>query len=199
MMKKITDWMKISRKNLKILTSSILLLILAACAVKAWQPVSGDYFSEDGYVIVRNDSLQIALRPQSYRGSFQDADSDFFPVYVQVRNLTQARVMIPAGSFSILTGGRQYDYIPVDYVLSNVRDRIYFENWQDPFTEDPLLIEDRERDLDKYYELLSDYFSLGELLPSASKDGYLFYPRAVGKADSLSIDALGHWVHFTLK
>lgn len=188
---------KIWKTMLRILTSSIVLLILAACAVSAWQPVSGDYHIEESYAIINSDSLQIALRPRSYRGSYQDANSRFFPVYIKVHNNSQSRITLLPNSLGILTDGKQYDPIPLDYVLARLRDQIYFDNWQEPFSEDPLITENRDRDLDQYYELMGEYFSFGELLPSASKEGFLFYPVAAGRADSLSIDAWGHWVHFT--
>ncbi len=186
----------ISGTTLKILTTSLLLLGLVACAVKAFHPAPGDYHIEEGYAIIRTDSLQIAIRPQSYRGGFRDANSRFFPVRLQVRNLTNRRIVIPENGFGILADQRQYDYFPLQSVLSSSRDRFYFEDWQDPFVTDPQQLSDRERNLDDYYGLLSDYFSFGELLPGGGKDGYLFYPRAVSSHDSIAIDALGTWIYF---
>jgi len=188
--------MKISGTTLKILTISLLLSLLTACAVKAYKLVPGDYHSEEGYAIIRTDSLQIAIRPESYRGGFRDANSQFFPVRLQVRNISARRINLAPSSFSILAEDRQYDYIPLDYVLSSSQSRFYLDDWQDPFITDPQVLQDRERKLDDYYELLSNYFSFGELLPGAGKDGYLFYPRAVSRHDSISIDVLGRWVQF---
>lgn len=189
----------ICQRILRILTSSIVLLILAACAGPAWQPVSGDYYIEESYAIIHTDSLQIALKPRAYRGSYQDANSRYFPVYIKVSNSSQSRITLLPNSLVILADGKQYDPIPLEYVLARLRDQIYFENWQEPFSEDPLITENRERDLDQYYELMGEYFNFGELLPSASKEGFLFYPLAAGRADSLRIDAWGHMVHFTRK
>lgn len=183
--------------HLKILTISLLSLVLAACAQKAWQPVPGDYHLEEGYIVLRTDSLQIALRPESYRGSRQNLNSDFFAIYVQVKNISQKKLEIPPTAFAILTEGRQHDHIPLAYVLDNVRDRIYYEQWQDPFYQQSSASDERQKLQDEYYELLANYFTFGELLPSATKQGYLFYPRALGRADSLSIDALGQWVSFS--
>lgn len=183
--------------HLKILTISLFSLVLAACAVKAWQPVPGDYHLEEGYIVFRTDSLQVALRPESYRGSRQNLNSDFFAIYVQVKNISQKKLAIPSTAFAIVAAERQYDHIPLAYILDNVRDQIYYEQWQDPFQEPTSAVEERQQLQDEYYELLANYFSFGELLPSATKQGYLFYPRALGRADSLSVDALGQWVSFT--
>jgi len=183
-------------KTLKILTSSLLLLVLAACAMKAWQPVPGDYHQEEGYIVLRTDSLQIALRPETYRGSRQGQGSEFFAIYLQIKNISGKMLVIPSTAFAIVTEGRQFDHIPLSYVLDDARDRMYFNQWQDPFHEPPTVVDERQKLRDEYYELLANYFSFGELLPSATKQGYLFYPRALGRADSLSIDALGKWVSF---
>lgn len=188
--------MKTNRILQKILTISLLVLGLAACAVKAWQPVPGDYHLEEGYIVLRTDSLQIALRPEGYRGGRQNLRSDFFSIYVQVKNISSKKVEVPSSAFAILNDGRQYDHIPISYILNDARDQIYFEQWQDPFREQSTAAEDRQKLRDEYYELLANSFSFGELLPSATKQGYLFYPRAAGRPDSLSIDALGQWVSF---
>jgi len=182
---------------LKILTISLFVLVLAACAQKAWQPVPGDYYLEEGYIVLRTDSLQIALRPEYYRGLRQGQNSDFFAIYVQLKNISPRKLQIPSTAFAILSEGRQYDHIPLAFILDNARDRLYYEQWQDPFHEQSSsATEQRQKLQDEYYELLANYFSFGELLPSATKQGYLFYPRALGRADSLSIDALGQWVSF---
>lgn len=189
--------MKTIRTLLKILTISLLAWTLTACAMKAWQPVPGDYHLEEGYIIIRSDSLQIALRPESYRGSRQKLSADFFTIYLQIKNIGAKKLEIPEAAFAIVAEGRQYDHIPLSFILDNARDRIYFEKWQDPFYEQTSLTDDRQQLLDEYYELMANSFSFGELLPSATKQGYIFYPRALGRADSLSIDALGKWVSFT--
>ncbi len=189
--------MKTIQTLLKILTISLFTLVLAACAMKAWQPVPGDYHLEEGYIVLRTDSLQIALRPESYRGSRYGQNPDFFAIYVQLKNISSKKLEIPATAFAILAKGQQYDHIPLSYVLDDARDRMYFSQWQDPFGEPPSVVDERQKLKDEYYELLANYFSFGELLPSATKQGYLFYPRALARTDSLSIDALGKWVSFT--
>ncbi len=194
---KILTKMTTIRTFLKILTISILVLVLAACAMKAWQPVPGDYYLEEGFIVIRTDSLLIALRPANYRGSRSNLNSDFFSIYVQLKNTSVKKLQIPASSFAILSEGRQYDHIPISYILDNARDQIYFEQWQDPFHEQTSVVDERQKLRDEYYELLANSFNFGELLPSATKQGYLFYPRAAGRSDSLAIDALGKWVRFT--
>lgn len=194
--------MKISKKRKmrtirNLLTSSLLLLLLAGCAIGGYQPVAGDYQVEDGFAILRSDSLWIAVRPQAYRGSYRDVSSNFFSMYVVVRNLSDNRLRLPEESFSIVAGGRQHDYVPLDFILGSYQQNLLLDQWQDPFNADPLLAETRDKNLDAYYELMASYFSFGELQAGASKDGYLFYNRATSRAEEIIFDALGHPVMFT--
>lgn len=187
---------RIARSIPKILTSSILFLLLAGCAIGGYRPGPGDYSVEDGFAILRTDSLLVAVRPQAYRGSSRDVASNFFSMYVMVRNISAARVKLPAEGFSIVAQSRQYDYVPLNLLLNSFQQKLALEQWQDPFNSDPLLAEVRDKNLDSYYELMASYFSFGDLQPGASKDGYLFYDKAVGRSQTFIFDALGKPIEF---
>ncbi len=152
---------------------------------------------EDGFAIFRSDSLLVAVRPQAYRGSSRDVSSNFFSLYVMVRNISGVTVKLPSSGFSIVASGRQFDYVPLDLILGSYQQNLALEQWQDPFNSDPLLAEIRDKNIDAYYELMASYFSFGDLQPGASKDGYLFYDRAVGRAQGFVFDALGQPIAFT--
>ena len=194
-MKKMT--ISMIRKIPKILINSILLLLLAGCALSTYRPVAGDYMVEDGFAIVHQDSMVIAVRPQAYRGSYREMDSNFFPMYVMVKNISGSRLNLPPQGFSLVADGRQYDYVPLDYILGSYRENLLLEQWDDPFNPDPLLEESREQNLESYYELMAAYFSFGELQPGASKEGYLFYNKAVRRAQNLEFDAMGTVLNFS--
>lgn len=122
--------------------------------------------------------------------------SNFFSMYVMVRNISAARVKLPAEGFSIVAQSRQYDYVPLNLLLNSFQQKLALEQWQDPFNSDPLLAEVRDKNLDSYYELMASYFSFGDLQPGASKDGYLFYDKAVGRSQTFIFDALGKPIEF---
>lgn len=175
----------------KILTISILLAVLAGCALGGYLPLPGEYQIEEGFAIIRTDSLQVAVRPQSYRGSYRDLNNNFFSVYVMVRNVSTEKVKLPVESFSIVSGGRQYDYVDLEYILSSYHQQMVLEQWQDPFNFDPLQPVDQEQNMEDYYELMASYLSFGDLQPGAAKEGYLFYDRNLNRAQELIFDALG--------
>lgn len=157
--------------------------------------------TEERFAIIRTDSLLIAIRPQSYLGNYQDVNNRFFPVYIRVRNTSTQRFKISEGSFGILASEKQFDPIPLQYILANLRQSILLKDFDDPFTpQDPnQSILDKNREQDMYFELLNSAFSYGEILPGGIKEGFLFYNRILGSQVSFSIDALGKPVRFEKK
>ncbi len=180
----------------KILTISILLTVLAGCALGGYLPLPGEYQIEEGFAIIRTDSLQVAVRPQSYRGGYRDLNNNFFSVYVMVRNVSTEKVKLPMESFSIVSGGRQYDYVDLEFILSSYHQQMVLEQWQDPFSVDPLQPVNQEQNMEDYYELMASYLSFGDLQPGAGKEGYLFYNRNLHRSPELVFDALGIPVTF---
>ncbi|MFA6910689.1 MAG: hypothetical protein WCQ59_06135 [Candidatus Cloacimonadaceae bacterium] len=169
---------------------------MTGCAISGYQPMPGDYQIEEGFAIIRTDSLQLAIRPQSYRGSYRDLNNNFFSMYVMVRNVSSSKLKLPQESFSLVSGGRQYDYIDLEFILSSYRQQYVFEQWQDPFNADPLQPVNNEQNIEGYYELMASSFTFGDLQAGASKEGYLFYDRNLHRASELVFDALGVPVTF---
>ncbi len=184
------------KNKLKILLISLTLLIGAGCAHKAFRPQGGDYQIEDGFAIVKTDSLIVAVRPQSYRGLGDIGSNNYFPIYLQVKNLGKTKKSLPAEAFGIVAGKLQYDYIPIDYLLGDYQRRLYLSQWDAMHNDSPGIIDQRQKDVDGYYNLMSAAFSFGELLPGAMKEGYLFYSPAVRKSESFMIDIFGKEVYF---
>lgn len=188
---------KMKMKNrVKILIISVILLIGAGCAYKAFRPQSGDYHIEDGFAIVRADSLSIAIRPQSYRGMSDLGTNNYFPIYVQVKNLGKTKKSFPIEAFSIVANKMQYDHIPMDYILGDYQRRLYLSQWDAMQNDSPSLVDQRQKDVDGYYNLMSAALSFGDILPGATKEGYLFYSPAVRKSESFIVDVFGKEVHF---
>jgi len=180
-----------------ILTSSILiiLLLLAGCAVKRFQPAAGDYLVEDRFAIVRTDSLIVAIRPMSYRSPNNSLNTDYFSLFLRIQNTSDKSIEVPQNSMQILINGKQYSYLPLNYLmLSQPYDSYPF--WPDPLN--PLSEQEKswmQREEDRY-ALFADAFSFGELLAGARKEGYLFYDDDVSFADSLSVNVFGQRVNF---
>lgn len=188
---------KINKQLLVTCLPIAFLLLSGACSTAQYYPAPGT-ITEDHFALVRADSLLVAVRPQAYQGSYQDLNHRFFPVLLRIKNSSTQKVQVRKGSFAILADGKQFDPIPTELILANMRQNHLLQTYEDPFT---ILEADdfsltRTSDEDQYYEVLNNSFSFGELLPGGLKEGYLFYHERVSHADSFSIDILGTTVIF---
>lgn len=183
----------------KALLAVLMILILGACSVGYYIPISSDKVTtEDRYAIIRTDSLLIAVRPYYYPDTGNSYSSRFFSIYLQVRNNSSQNRVLSPGSFSILADGRQFDYIPLQLILSSTQSSLFLDqgNWFAepslfPDTTDPY-----EKDREHALELINNYFSFGDLIPGGRKEGFLFYNRDLQNKRQITIDVFGTPVSF---
>lgn len=168
-----------------------LLLLLTACSINKWHPVSKeDYSIDKNWAVLANDSLVIAISPAKFKDTEVELDSRFFSIYIKVRNLSQRNINLWDYGYSIISDGRQYDPIPLEHVLGSLKvNHVLFQAEElfdaDPFTQDPF---DTEKYDDAYFAILNSYFNASKLLPGGSKEGYLFYDRAINSKKHLMIE-----------
>ncbi|MDP2173732.1 MAG: hypothetical protein Q8M98_00235 [Candidatus Cloacimonadaceae bacterium] len=176
---------------------SILLFVLSACIVRPYVPVPNPgYGSEDRWAVLLSDSLVIAIRPQAYIGNVQSINSNFFVLFLKVKNISSGTVSLRKSSFNIIVEDKQHDFIPLELVLGSMQSSFFMENYQDPFALNPLPANyDKARE--QYFEVLNNYFSFGDILPGGMKEGYLFYNRNIHNFKSFSVDALFTRIHFS--
>lgn len=187
----------IALKTRTILKNSILviLLLLAGCAVKRFQPAAGDYLIEDRFAIVRTDSLVIAIRPQAYRSPNGTLNDKSFSLYLRVQNISQKSITLPENIFPVLVNGRQFSPFPLQWMMISTKQPTYW-GWQDPLN--PVQEQEKtwlQREEDRY-DMMADAFSFGEILPGARKEGFLFYQDDISYADSIAVDVFGQRVGF---
>lgn len=178
-----------------------LVMLIAGCASRPWLPVPGEqFYTEGNFAILRSDSLLIAVRPQAYPGNVSSVNANFFTLYIQARNLSAKPIRLERNALSILASGRQYDYVPLDYVLGILRTNYLLSDYQDPFALTPSTQPSGQEKLrEDYFELMSNYFSFGDLLPGGMKDGYLFYNRDIHQQKAIRLDLFGQSVDFERK
>lgn len=178
----------------------VALLLSGACSIRYYLPADG-IVTEERFAILRSDSLMIAIRPQSYLGNCQDVNNRFFPVFIRIKNNSGQRIRIAEGAFGILASEKQFDPIPLQYILASLRQSFLLKDFDDPFApQDPTQsVLDKNREQDMYFELVNSAFSYGEVLPGGIKEGFLFYNRVLGSHNSFSIDALGTQLRFEKK
>lgn len=202
MKKKLRNWKKtwkmkrIMTKQYKITLTAGIFFLLSACSVSQFVPGEG-IIRENNYAVIRSDTLLIIVKPQSYPGSYQEINNRFFPVFISIKNNSTQKIKLQENSFSILCNEKQYDPVPVDYILADLERKMMLQEFSDPFLPPTEFgITDRTKEQEMYYELVNNAFSWGELLPGAKKDGYLFYNKEIASASCFTINILGFAIPF---
>lgn len=177
---------------------ALLLLVLAGCAIKRFQPAPGDYLIEDRFAIVRTDSLVIALRPQTYRSPNGTVGNIFFSIFMSVQNISTHTIELKRNAFFVLVDNKQARPLPIDWITIGFSSPISWD-WQDPMNP----IQNRDPDWQQIqedrYDMIASAFSFGELLSGARMEGYVFYDPPVTHADSIEVDIFGQRVKFVKK
>ncbi len=177
----------------------LVFLALGGCLLKPYVPLSSpDYGVEESWAIVDNDSLTLFVRPQIYTGDAQPVASNFFSVYVQVKNKSARPLSLNRSGFSVTVDQQQFDPVPLSIVLGGFQSGYYPSTDEDPFA--PQTLEQQNQTLanarEQYFELVNSYFSFGDILPGGTKAGFLFYNDWIGRVDSFEFDAFGIPVRF---
>lgn len=181
------------------LIPAAVILLSGACTIRQYVPAPG-VATESRYALAKVDSLLFAIRPQSYSGANGAVGNRFFPIYLRVKNTGMQKRRIETGSFGIIAGGQQFDSVPLELILANMRQASLLKDYQNPFaiSDDNTIVRDEQKEQDAYYDLISNSFSFGELLPGAIKEGYLFYDSRLDGVAAFEMDVLGKRVGFIL-
>lgn len=184
-------------QNIIMILPAVVMLLSGACSIKQFVPAPG-LLSENRYAIIREDSLIIAVRVQDYSGSNSAINNRFFSVYLRVKNNASTRRSIDSSNFSIIAGEKQFDHIPIEFLLANMRQASLLSSYRDPFNVDnnDNFLREEAKQQELYYELIANAFRFGNILPGGVKEGYLFYNRDIYQTDSFGIDVLGKSIGF---
>lgn len=157
---------------------------------------------EGRWAIVDTDSLMIFVRPQIYSGEAQSVATNFFTVYLQVKNKAGRTLSLNRGGFGIIVNQQQFDLLPLSVVLGRLQSGYSLSHHNDdqffpqaPETQNQALEKAREQ----YSELVNRYFNFGDILPGGMKEGYLFYNEKIGRADSFELEAFGIRISFIIR
>jgi len=175
------------------------LLSLGGCLLKPYVPQpAAEYAVEEGWAIVDSDSLTLFVRPRIYSGDAQPVASNFFSVYVQVKNKSARPLSLNRSGFSVTVNQQQFDPVPLSIVLDSFQSGYFPSTYEDPFA--PQTQEQQNQNLanarKQYFELVNSYFSFGDILPNGSKAGFLFYNDWIESMNSFEFDAFGIPVRF---
>jgi len=167
-------------------------LLLAACASSAFFPIPNTQVSvEETFAIIRTDSVMIVVRPESAMHDFRTISENYFTMHVQIRNLSQKTLPLRDLPVAVVAQGKQFDPLPLNFLLQLLRLEMIVPKTDDPFTIRPgtVSLEDHQ---DAYVSLISDYLVLTDLMPGSSIEGYLFFSNSVKGASEFTLH-MGQW------
>lgn len=175
-------------------------LILTACAPKVWLPKAlPDYSVEEGWAIVKTDSLTLFAKVKPYSVNSNRLSADFFEVFLRVRNTSGETVPLMRKAFVLRTSQQVLFPLPLQTVAESLNRGTLLEPFaEDFFDEKPRDWEERERMLQEQYLRLADnYFGFGNILPGGSKEGWLFFDLRAGSQNAVILELPGGSVEFT--
>lgn len=180
----------------------MLFLFLAGmlgCVPRYYVPTPADGISiEQKYAVIRTDSLEIAVRPDIYPPSVGGNNGSYFSIWFQIRNIGDKQYQLPQNSFSVLSDGKQYDYIPLQYILADMSTNyLLSQPVSNDFTESPSVFpSELDKQSEQVLNLINSYLSFGSLVRGGRKEGYLYYDREILGDKQILIDVFGRQIEF---
>ncbi|MDD2331601.1 MAG: hypothetical protein PHI68_02990 [Candidatus Cloacimonetes bacterium] len=180
----------------------VLLVLAAWCGVSCTRykyiPVKQDHIViENGYSIIRTDSLIVAIRPEYVTSIVTGSKQSFFAISILVRNRTSRSVNFHRQDISIFNGDEQFDPIPIDFLMNIIGANYRYEIYPDPFAVVP-----QEVPMEKYHNAITsvanNYYSFGLIAPNARKEGLLFFSDRVFGAASFEVRVQMQSIKFTI-
>ena len=195
-MKKMKIWM-IQKKLPKIrFVLAAVFIILTACATNSLIPVASDGIAiEDGYAVLRTDSLLIAIRPQVMTGSQSNYRPKFFSVYFRITNTSKHAIVLNSKHIKAVSDGIQYDTIALQHILNNVHKDMLVSQYDDDFSQETTT-DMRGNQQQAVSDVINGYYSFGDILPGTTKVGYVFFHPNLQRADRLQLYLYGSMIYF---
>lgn len=187
---------RISRKTLYKAIFCLLLLSLAACAVK-YNPVETDSVTvSNGHAIIRNEKYNLITENRHWVKEPQNLSNYFTTFYVTIQNRTSDNLMVSIDEFTLLDEeGNQYDalhpdnvvklLIPEEIIFDPVRELSHRQNYQ------------MEQWREARRNLMTDSLNFGAVLPGARKSGFIFFPRVSSRNRKLELICKDYRIKFT--
>ncbi|NLW18144.1 MAG: hypothetical protein GXY81_00330 [Candidatus Cloacimonetes bacterium] len=172
---------------------------MAGCAPKLWLPkASPDYAVEEGWAIVKTDSLTLFTKIKPYSANSSRLSSDYFAIFVRVKNTSGKTVALRREAFALHTSEQLLYPLPLQTVAGSLDRRGFMDPFSETmFEEKPQDWEERERALQEQYLRLADnFFGFGNILPGGSKEGWLFFDLISGNQNAVSLELPGGSVEF---
>ena len=164
-------------------------MLLAGCTTR-YMPVQqpGVQVVDDTAVLLDTD-LRLTVTKRDWLRQ-PDAVNDYYTTfYVQVRNMSISEVQsVSPAEFGMLDGQQsQFDPVPTGEVASLLLDRDPYARYVGDLSLTPTERDDRIRQQTEARANLQTYaFAFGDILPGATKSGYIFFNRLPSGNSELS-------------
>ncbi len=177
----------------------LVLGILAGCAYN-YSPVSQNgIMTEEDYAIVKDSTGLSAI---SYKYWYRDPQniSDYYSTFwVSIQNNTKKKISIMPSDFILLDANRnQMETVPPEMVLKFVMRENDFSVSRFNVDNEQLLQETNKR-IESERNVMTYSFGFGDLLPNASKNGYIFFPRLPSQNNVIYLIYKGKEITFQKK
>jgi len=178
-----------------------LLFALSACAMQ-YMPVSGNgVLVEDDTAVRVTDDMRLSASMRLWLREPTSLPEYYTTVLISVRNTSDEVITIKPQDVSLLDDmGRQYDAVPTQQVAELLLDR----DPQTHFAGDLTLTAQQRDDLmrsqtDARANLQEKSFPFGDLLPGATKGGFVFFHRLPAPNRACTFVFRGEQVRFEMQ
>lgn len=155
----------------------LILLVLTSCVNKFTPVQQPGLLISDDYAIYKADGLILTVTEQMWGKDPQFLSDHYTTFWIKIQNNTTTPLLVEMNNFAILDQNRnQVDAQNPDQVLDLMLqdESLYIDRFI-------MSVENQQDRSQKRAQvqrnLTMDSFAFGEILPRASKQGYLFFPR----------------------
>ena len=179
----------------KIILLTLILMSAFGCAVVYYPVASAQVEVTDGFGVIRNDSLLLAVAHKFWVKEPQELTDYFISFKITIKNRTELKMDVQPEDISLLDeAGNQYDAVLQEEILNLlIPEEILFDQFNQ-FEEENSEIYENWREAKN--NLLIESFSYGAILPQAQKTGYIFFPRLTSANQSCRVVYNGNIVEF---
>ena len=153
----------------------------------------------DDFAVVKETDFTFAVENQYWIKNPQNLTDYFTTFYISVKNRTSEKMNIEPGDVVLLDeNGNQYDAVTIDYIeqmlLPKQLEYLIINTIEDDnnikTSSEDTLREKQDR-LEEWREakqnLLTYSFHFGNILPSAKKSGFIFFPKLPAKNNKCKV------------
>ncbi len=188
-----------SKRMMYLLSLIMVIFSLVSCTIKYLPIPTQHIVISDDFAVVKETDFTFAVENQYWIKNPQNLTDYFTTFYISVKNRTSEKMNIEPGDVVLLDeNGNQYDAVTIDYIeqmlLPKQLEYLIINTIEDDnnikTSSEDTLREKQDR-LEEWREakqnLLTYSFHFGNILPSAKKSGFIFFPKLPAKNNKCKV------------